>query len=179
MLNKKARKLIGYDRLVKKMAAEISPAELEYMETKQLMKLLGPGYENWEFNDWYRLLVNIKQEQRKVEHEELTAEKIFNGLPWAAQQAAQEAVSLLIKKSADGLLFKLDETADMAVNILWNMFYCMGIDIKDTAQIMHEQKRAYSNNDLKENKLFMDFIEELRKRQWYKHGEVARLRFKE
>lgn len=178
MLNKKARNLIGYDRLVSQLAADIPAAELEELETRDLKERLGAGYERWEFGDWYRLLTDIKRKKGEVAHEILTAEAIFNSLPWAVQQAAQEAVRLLIKKAAANLLFKMDETADMAANILWNMFYCMVIDIKDTVQIMQKQKRAYSYNDLKENKLLLDFIRELRKRQWYSNGEVARLRSK-
>ncbi len=178
MLNKKARKLIGYDGLVSSLVADIPAGKDEELEIKDLKERLGAGYERWEFKDWYRLLTDIKRKRGEIAHEILTEEAIFNSLPWAAQQAAQEAVSLLIKKAAANLLFKMDETADMAVNILWNMFYCMGIDIKDTAQIMQRQKKAYSYNDLKENKLLLDFIRELRKRQWYSNGEVARLRSK-
>lgn len=173
MLNRKARNLIGYNGLVSSLAADIPAGELEI---KDLKERLGIGYERWEFKDWYRLLTDIKRKKGEAAHEILTEEAIFNSLPWAAKQAAQEAVRILIKKAADKLLFKMDETADMAVNIIWNMFYCMGIDIKDTARIMQEQKRAYSYNDLMENKLLLDFIRELRKRQWYSDGEVARLR---
>lgn len=176
MLNKKARNLIGYDGLVSSLTADIPVGKLEELEIKDLKERLGAGYESWEFKDWYRLLTDIRRKKGKQAHEILTEEAIFNSLPWAAQQAAQEAVRILIKKAADNLLFKIDETADMAANILWNMFYCMKIDIKDTAQIMQEQKRAYSYNDLKENKLLLDFIRELRKRQWYSNGEVARIR---
>lgn len=176
MLNKKARNLIGYDGLVSSLAADIPVGKLEELEIEDLKERLGAGYERWEFKDWYRLLTDIKRKKGEVAHEILTEERIFNSLPWAAQQAAQEAVRILMKKAADDLLFKMDETTDVVEDILWNMFYCMKIDIKDTAQIMQEQKRAYSYNDLKENKLLLDFIRELRKKQWHSNGEVARLR---
>ena len=179
MLNRKARNLIGYDRLVKELAADISAAELEELETGNLKERLGAGYEKWEFRDWYRLLIDIKRQKREAAHEIMTAEAIFNSLPWAAQQSAQEAVRVLIKKATTKQLFKMDETADMAADILWQMFYCMVIDIKDTAAHMHEENRAYSCSDMEENKLLLDFIKELRKRQWYGDGEVARLRNKE
>ena len=179
MLNKKARELIHYKQIVVQTAADISLKELDDLDTEHLKKRLGGIAEKWEFKDLYRFLTDIKRYKRKTEHDIITAEAIFNSLPWAAQQAAQEVVRLLIKKAEDNLLFKMNETADMVANLLFNIFDCMKIDIKDTAQIMQEQKRAYSYNDLKENKLLLDFIRELRKLQWYKHGEVTRLRRKE
>jgi len=179
MLNKKARNLIGYDRIVEELAEKIQSAELEELEISNLKEILGPGYEKWEFKDWYRLLIDIKQKKREADHEAMTAEKIFNGLPWAAQQATQQAVRILLKKAAAEKLFKMDEAADTAAEILWNMFYCMIIDIKDTAKKLNEESKAYSYNDLKENKLLLDFIKELRKEQWNKEGEVARLRNRE
>lgn len=179
MLNQKARNLIGYERLVEELAEKIQPVELEEMDTEKLKGFLGTGYEKWEFKDWYRLLTSIKRKQRQAAHEVMTADAIFNRLPWAAQQAAQEAVRVLIKKADAGKLYKLDEAAETAVEILWTMFYCMGIDIKNTIMKMHRDNKAYSHNDTKENKLLLDFIEELRKEQWYGNGEVARLMEKE
>lgn len=179
MLNKKARKLIGYEHLVEELAEKIKPEELDKLETRDLRNLLGTGYEKWEFDDWYRLLTDIKKKQRRALHETMTAEAIFNSLPWAAQQAAQEAVGILVKKAAVEKLFKMDEAVDTAVEILWNMFYCMGIDIKNTATKLHSEKKTYSCNDLRDNKLLFDFITELRRGQWYRQGEVARLRIKE
>ena len=179
MLNKRTKQLIGYDELVKELAERIKGEELDELETKNLKEMLGEKAKKWEFKDLYRLLVDIKRYKREEAHRILTAEAIFNDLPWAAQQAAQEAVIVLIKKAKAQLLFKMDETADMAVNFLWNMFYCMGIDIKDAAQKMSEEQRKYSYNDKKENKMLLEFIEELRKRQWDGEGEVTRLRRKE
>ncbi len=179
MLNKKARNLIGYGRLVEELADKIQPEELDDLETERLKEIMGSGYEKWEFGDWYRLLTDIKRKKRAAGHEVLTANNIFNSLQWAAQQAAQETVKILIKKAEKEQLFKMDEAADMAAEILWNMFYCMKIDIKNTAAKMCKEKRAYSYNELKENKLLLDFIEELRKEQWFGSGEVARLRSKE
>lgn len=178
MLNQRARNLIGYDRLVEELAEKIDSAELEELETANLKKILGPGYEEWEFKDWYRLLTDIKRKKRILGHETVTAEAIFNSLPWAAQQAAQEAVKILLKKAADDKLFKVDEAAETAAEILWNMFYCMIIDIKNTVTKLNKENKAYSRNDMKENKLLLDFIEELRKEQW-REGEVARIRSKE
>ncbi|MDE7445920.1 MAG: hypothetical protein K2N15_09520 [Lachnospiraceae bacterium] len=178
MLNKKARKLIGYDRLVKELVAKVEVKELDELETKHLKAMLGEGYEKWEFKDWYRLLGDIKRTIRSVAHEILTAEVVFNSLPWAAQQAAQAAVEVLMKKAEAQQLYKMDETTDMAAEFLWNMFHCMKIDIKGAAQKMSEEKRAYSYKDMEENKMLLDFIEEMRKKQWYGEGEVARLRSK-
>lgn len=179
MLNKKARKLIGYDSLVIQLASMIQPAELEELDTGDLKRMLGAGYERWEFKDWYRLLNDIKRLKRQSEHESMTPEVIFNGLPWAAQQAAQTAVKILIRKANEEKLFKMDETADTLENILWDMFYCMGIDIKNTAIHMGQQNKRYSCKDWEDNLLLLDFIRELRKIQWYENGEVARLRDKE
>lgn len=157
---------------------KIDDKKLEEMETGNFKKFLGAGYEKWNFEDWYRLLTDIKRKKRAIGHEIMTAEAIFNSLPWAAQQAAQEAVKILLKKAADDKLFKADETAETAAEILWNMFYCMIIDIKNTVKKLNTENKAYSGNDMKENKLLLDFIEELRKEQW-REGEVARLRSKE
>ncbi len=179
MLNKKARKIIGYERIVKELAVKIPENEMEYIETKQLQDMLGTGYERWEFQDWYRLLVDIKKEQRKEQHSSITTDVVFEEIPWACQQSAQEAVNVLLKKAAKNQLFKMDETADMTVNILWTMFYCIGYDIKMSAKEMHEKRLLYSYNDMKENKLLYDFIKILRDRQWYHSGEVARLRTRE
>lgn len=178
MLNKRARQLIGYDRLVKEMVAKVDVKELDELTTGHLKAMLGEGYEAWEFKDLYRLLIDIKKTIGIATHEILTTEAIFNSLPWAAQQAAQEAVKVLIKKAEAQQLYKMDETADMAAEFLWNMFYCMKIDIKDAAQKMSRENRAYSYNDMKENKMLLEFIEEMRRIQWYTQGEVARIRSK-
>lgn len=177
MLNKRAKKLIGYNHLVEDLAKKILSEELDNLETKNLKEILGAGYEKWEFKDWYRLLADIKRKKREADHEAITAEIIFNGLPWAAQQAAQEAVRILLRKATAERLFKVDEAVETAAEIIWNMFYCMKIDIKHTVQKLNERNKAYSHNDLKENRLLMDFIEELRKEQW-REGNVARLRTK-
>ena len=178
MLNRKARKLIGYDRLVKELAADIGNKDLDELETKNLKEMLGEKAQKWEFKDLYRLIGDIKRYRRAEAHRILTAEVIFNSLPWAAQQAAQAAVEVLMKKAEVQQLYKMNKTADMAAEFLWNMFYCMKIDIQGTAQKMSEEQRAYSYNDMKENKMLLDFIEEMRKKQWYGEGEVARLRSK-
>lgn len=179
MQNQKAQCSTKYERIVEQLAEQILPEDLDKLETKDLQTLLGAGFESWKFEDWYKLLTDIKRKIRQAGHEAMTAESIFNGLPWAAQQAAQETVSILIKKAAADKLFKLDETADAMVDVLWNMFYCMGIDIKNTVKKLCKDNNAYSYNDLKENKLLFDFIKELRNEQWYGEGEVARLRCKE
>lgn len=177
--NQKAQSSTEYECIVEQLAEQIQPEELDKLETKDLQALLGAGFESWKFEDWYKLLTDIKRKKRQAEHEAMTAEAIFNGLPWAAQQAAQEAVGILIKKAEADKLFKADETADAMVNVLWNMFYCMGINIKNTARKLGKDNKAYSYNDLNENKLLLDFIKELRDEQWYGQGEVARLRCKE
>lgn len=177
--NQKAQTLTEYERIVEHLSEQIQSEELDKLETKDLETQLGARHESWKFEDWYRLLTDIKRKKRQADHETMTAEAIFSGLPWAAQQAAQEAVSILIMKAAAEKLFKLDETADAMAEVLWNMFYCMKIDIKNTAKKLCNDNKAYSYNDLKENKLLFDFIKELRNEQWYGEGEVARLRCKE
>jgi len=177
MLNRRARAIIGYDNLVKRLAGEMTEEEMEYVETGDMKKRLGEGYEKWEFKDWYRLICDIKKEQMKDLHTSMTADCIFGAIPWACQQSAQEMVRFLIKKADMELLFKLDKGVDVAVNALWNMFYCMGIDIKYTALKMCSERLFYSKNDLDDNKLLYDFIVRLRDIQW-KQGEVTRLRTK-
>ena len=177
--NQKAQSSTEYECIVEQLAEQIQPEELDKLETKDLQALLGAGFESWKFENWYKLLTDIKRKKRQAEHEAMTAEAIFNGLPWAAQQAAQETVSILIKKAAAEKLFKLDETADAMVDVLWNMFYCMKIDIKNTATKLCKDDKVYSYSDLNENKLLFDFIKALRNEQWNGEGEVARLRCKE
>lgn len=179
MLNKKARNLINYDRIVEDLAGTIPSERLDELETKDLQVLLGVGYENWDFQDWYRLLKDIRRIKRRTTHETMTAKTIFNGLPWAAQQAAQEAVRILIKEASMDRLYKSNEIATVATNILWSMFYCMAIDIKKAAEKLHKENKTYSDDDLNDNKQLLDFIEKLRDEQWYGNGEVARLRCKE
>lgn len=179
MLNKKACILIGYDRLVQRLADEISIEELENLETKYLKKKLGAGYEKWEFKDWYRLIKDIKRSKQIKQHESLTAEVIFNSIPYAAQCMAQAAVKCAMVKAQNNKLYQMDETADTIVNVLWNMFYCMAIDIKCVATKLCREQRTYSYEDTVNNKLLLDFIKMLRDEQWYKHGDVARLRTKE
>lgn len=179
MLNKRARKIIGYDGLVQKLAAAIPKEEIEYLETEQLKEMLGSGYENWEFSDLIRLIHDIKREQQKNLHDLLTVEAIMAQLPYASRHAAQKAVTMLVEKAKEDKLFKIDNVVSATVDILWSMFYCMGIDIKDTAKKMRESNLYYSYNDLKDNKLLYDFIRILRDIQWYKHGDVAQLRTRE
>lgn len=178
MLNKRARKLNGYEEMVKELAEDIEIKDIDELQTKNLKEMLGEKAEKWEFKDFYRLLGDIKKYKKAETHRILTAEVVFNSLPWTAQKAAQEAVRVLIKKAEKQLLFKMDETADIAVNFLWSMFYCRALDIKETAQKMSEEKKAYSYNDIKENKILLDFITEMRKKQWYGEGEVTRIRSK-
>lgn len=178
MLNEDASNLTDYDRIVEELAKKLRPAELEELETDDLKEILGAGYEKWEFNDWYVLLTDIKRKSREADHEAMTAERIFNSLPWAAQQAAQEAVrTLLIKASGEHLFnMQVDQAADVAADILWHMFCCMRVNIKNAARNLSSKNKLYSRNDFEENKLLLDFINELRNEQWSRNGEVARLR---
>lgn len=90
MLNRKARQLIGYDKLVTGLASVIQDEDLEYLETEDLKEKLGSRYGAWEFKDWYRLLKDIKRCKRQVEHENMTAEAIFDGLPWVSDGELRE-----------------------------------------------------------------------------------------
>lgn len=177
MLNKTAKNLIGYDRIVEELAEKLQSEELEELAADDLKEILVAGYEKWEFRDWYGLLTDIRRKKWKAYHEAMTVEAIFNSLPWAAQQAAQEAVRILIQVS-EGNLFnvKVNLSAEMATVILWNIFYCMKINIKNAARNLSIYNKSYSSRELEENKLLLDFIKELRNEQWYKEGEVARIR---
>lgn len=179
MLNRKAREIIGYNDLVKRLAAEIPEATMENIETDDLKRMLGAGYERWEFKDWFRLIVDIRKEQNKDLHVSSTVDKIIAELPYAAQQSVQRAVHLLLRKASKNLLFSGDETVDALVDIPWYMFNCMRIDIKDTLMDMDRKNLCYSHDDLKDSKLLFDFIVLLRHRQWNYHGEVTMLDTKE
>lgn len=109
-------------------------------------------------------------------HDEQTAEIIFNGMPWASQQSLQTAVTVLIKKAAEEKLFRLDETADTVTGILWEVFYCTKMDIKKTAVAMSIKNKSYSRTEMNESLLLLDFIQNLRKTEWFGSGEVLRLR---
>lgn len=176
MLNKKARRLIGYESIVSRLADTFPDEKLDYLETEDILCLLGEGYESWEFKDWCRLINDIKKRKRQAMHDEQTAEIIFNGMPWASQQSLQTAVTVLIKKAAEEKLFRLDETADTVTGILWEVFYCTKMDIKKTAVAMSIKNKSYSRTEMNESLLLLDFIQNLRKTEWFGSGEVLRLR---
>lgn len=167
--------LVEYANLVKQLASDLTEEQLE--DSDYIKSLLEEQLPNWDWEDWYDLLIAVKKEKHQEEHEERTAEAIYNEMPYFAQRAAERAVDYIVKAAKKKELFRADKAADQQVDILWTMFYCMGIDIKDAARNICEKidKQGYIWG---EGQYLIAFIEELREVEW-KHGEVTKLRTKE
>ena len=65
--------LVEYANLVKQLAEELNDEQLE--DSSYIKSLLGEQLPNWEWDDWYDLLKNVRQEKYREAHEEQTAEK--------------------------------------------------------------------------------------------------------
>ena len=168
--------LVEYADLVKELAADLTDEQLE--DSSYIKSLLSEQLPNWEWDDWYELLKNVRREKYKDAHEEQTAEKIFNDMPYFAKEAAQAALKRLLKAAKANKLFKLDAEADTAAEILWNMFYCCTADIKWTAKKYIAEEKTLTVADSKEHKDLLGFMEMLREELW-RQGEVFKLREKE
>lgn len=168
--------LVEYANLVKDLAADLTEEQLE--DSGYIKSLLSEQLPNWDYDDWYELLKNVRREKYKDAHEEQTAEKIFNNMPYFAKEAAQAALKRLLKAAKADKLFKLDAEADTAAEILWNMFYCCTADIKWTAKKYIAEAKILTVADSKEHKDLLGFMEMLREELW-RQGEVFKLREKE
>ena len=168
--------LVEYANLVKQLAEELNDEQLE--DSSYIKSLLGEQLPNWEWDDWYDLLKNVRQEKYREAHEEQTAEKIFNDMPYFAKEAAQEALKRILKAEKTDKLFKMDAEADTAAEILWNMFYCCVADIKWTAKKYNAEAKILTVAESREHKDLLEFIEMLREEMW-KQGEILKLREKE
>lgn len=168
--------LVEYANLVKELAADLTDEQLE--DSSYIKSILSEQLPNWDYDDWYELLKNVRREKYKDAHEEQTAEKIFNNMPYFAKEAAQAALKRLLKAAKADKLFKLDAEADTAAEILWNMFYCCTADIKWTAKKYIAEAKILTVADSKEHKDLLGFMEMLREELW-RQGEVFKLREKE
>ena len=168
--------LVEYANLVKQLAEELNDEQLE--DSSYIKSLLGEQLPNWEWDDWYDLLKNVRQEKYREAHEEQTAEKIFSDMPYFAKEAAQEALKRILKAEKTDKLFKMDAEADTAAEILWNMFYCCVADIKWTAKKYNAEAKILTVADSKDHKDLLEFIKMLREGMW-KQGEILKLREKE
>lgn len=168
--------LVEYANLVKNLATDLTDEQLE--DTGYIKSLLSEQLPNWDWDDWYELLKNVRREKYKEVHEEQTAEKIFNDIPYFAKEAAQAALKRLLKAEKADKLFKLDAEADTAAEILWNMFYCCTADIKWTAKKYNAEEKALTIAESREHKDLLGFIEMLREEMW-KCGEVLKIREEE
>lgn len=168
--------LVEYANLVKELAADLTDEQLE--DSSYIKSILSEQLPNWDYDDWYELLKNVRREKYKDAHEEQTAEKIFNNMPYFAKEAAQAALKRLLKAAKADKLFKLDAEADTAAEILWNMFYCCTADIKRTAKKYIAEAKILTVADSKEHKDLLGFMEMLREELW-RQGEVFKLREKE
>lgn len=165
--------LVEYANLVKDLAADLTDEQLE--DTGYIKSLLSEQLPNWDWDDWYELLKNVRREKYKEAHEEQTAEKIFNDMPYFAKEAAQAALKRLLKAEKADKLFKMDAEADTAEEILWNMFYCCVADIKWTAKKYNAEAKALTIAESREHKDLLGFIEMLREEVW-RQGEVLKIR---
>lgn len=168
--------LVEYANLVKNLATDLTDEQLE--DTGYIKSLLSEQLPNWDWDDWYELLKNVRREKYKEVHEEQTAEKIFNDIPYFAKEAAQAVLKRLLKAEKADKLFKLDAEADTAAEILWNMFYCCTADIKWTAKKYNAEEKALTIAESREHKDLLGFIEMLREEMW-KCGEVLKIREEE
>lgn len=168
--------LVEYANLVKELAADLTDEQLE--DSSYIKSLLSEQLPNWEWDDWYELLENVRREKYKDAHEEQTAEKIFNDMPYFAKEAAQETLKHLLRAEEAGKLFKLDATADTAAEIMWNMFYCCVMDIKNAVVKYNKEKSPMTVAEYKEHKDILQFIGIMREALW-ERGEVLKLREKE
>lgn len=168
--------LVEYANLVKDLATDLTDEQLE--DFGYIKSLLGERLPNWDWEDWYELLENVRREKYKDAHEEQTTEKIFNDMPYFAKEAAQETLKHLLKAEEAGSLFKIDAAADTAAEIMWNMFYCCVADVKDAAVKYNKEKRPMTIAEYREHKDLLQFIEIMRETLW-KRGEVFKLREKE
>ena len=168
--------LVEYANLVKDLAIDLTDEQLE--DTGYIKSLLSEQLPNWDWYDWYELLKNVRREKYKEAHEEQTAEKIFNDMPYFAKEAAQAALKRILKAEKADKLFKLDAEADTAAEILWNMFYCCVADIKWTAKKYNAEAKALTIAESREHKDLLGFIEMLREEMW-KCGEVLKIREEE
>lgn len=164
--------------LTKRLSVEITPEEIEYMDSSQLRERLGEEYADWDADRCYELLKEVRREQRREQHEKFTVEAILSDVPWAAQQAMQKVVEELLKMARKELLFKCHDASDILVNIFWEMFYCAGIDVKNSATQMCEQSKGYSGEERRNNRILYDYCDILRDRMW-KRGEVLHVRQQE
>lgn len=168
--------LVEYANLVKQLAEELNDEQLE--DSDYIKNLLSDQLPNWDWEDWYDLLVAVRKKKRQKEHEEKTAEVIYNEMPYFAQEAAERAVSYIVEAARNNELFKANKAADQQADILWTMFYCMGVDIKMAAKNIgkkiEEQGFIWGKG-----KYLIAYIEELREIQWENDGEVTKLRTKE
>lgn len=165
--------LVEYANIVKQLAADLTDEQLE--DTTYIKSILKDQLPNWDWDDWHELLSNVRREKYKEEHEEQAAEKIFNDMPYFARAAAQEIVEQLLKADEEGRLFRLDKTADNAAEILYKMFFCCVMDIKETIRKQNKNKKLLLAKEIQEHKRLFEFIEKLRKKLW-KEGEVLKLR---
>lgn len=166
---------VEYANLVKQLAEELSDEQLE--DTAYIKSLLCGQLPDWDGEGWYDLLVAVKQKKHQAEHEEKTAEAIFNEMPYFAQAAAETAVVYIIEAARKKELFKGNKAADQQADILWSMFRCMRLDVKDAAKNISRKIEEQGFIWCRRNCL-INYIKELREAAW-KHGNVIRLRTKE
>lgn len=187
MLNEMARELVGYGMLRDRLMGLVTAKEVEDLESDQLKvmavalqseaEIEGLKLDAWSHRDWRVLLLDVRRGKLWDAHEAMTAEAILDALPWAAQQGAQDAVCILLRKAAERKILRMDETAEAVSEILWHMFSCMEIDIDEAAIAMQRKGFPYySGEDIHDNKILLHFIRELRERQWAISGTVVRLR---
>ena len=167
--------LVEYANMVKQLAEDLTDEQLE--DSNYIKSLLQEQLPNWDWEDWYDLLIAVKREKRAAEHEEKTAQALYIEMPYFAQRAAEVAVKNIIQAAKTRDLFHAEKASTQQVEILWTMFYCCGADIKKAAENINKkiETQGYTWG---EGLLLLNFLEELRAVEW-QHGEVTQLRTKE
>lgn len=159
--------------LVELLARDFTDDEIMCSDVKMLMQRYYP---EWTVDDWYELTCEVRRKRHATQHEQLTAERIFEEMPFFAQAAAQAAVRhLLIAADADRL-FKLDSVTDSMAEILYKFFFCTPMDVKTAINRQAEFRKPLSYyEEATLHKRLLEFVQTLRTTLW-ERGEVLRLR---
>jgi len=166
----------AYEQLAKMLAHSLPKNILKNLCIEYLKQFLGKEYENWDYQDWYRFMVDIRKYYFSKEYALFTAEYLFAAIPYASQRSTQAVVKALLKKASEGKLRMLDETVEVLKDVLFNLFYCTRNDIVEAIVKFAESKPRYSLTELDANALLLGYISVLRDVLWESSGNVLTFR---
>lgn len=151
----------------------------DHIMCSDVVRIIKQYYPQWDTGDFYALTCDVRREKHGDEHREMTAERIFDEIPFFAQSAAQAAVRRLLLADDAGALYSMDMAVAYMVEILHKFFWCTETDIKAAVQRLNEERQPLSYYDESHrHRRLMEFIVVLRSTLW-ERGEVLRLREKE